>query len=109
MLKRTKLQAFLVLAAGALLGFAAASGRWRVGDAADAATHDARSANSHALKSRTAVADCCSEGATKGTLLAQGDTKKEAAPQTAPPGSPAATTTIDGRYLPNPPAKLAAR
>ncbi len=29
---------------------------------------------------------------------------KPANPQAAPPGSPAATATIDGRYLPNPPA-----
>jgi len=30
----------------------------------------------------------------------------QAAPPEAPPGSPAATTTIDGRYLPNPPEKF---
>src|SRR5262249_24152364 len=42
----------------------------------------------------------------KSTLLAQADPKKEGAPTTPPPGSPAATATIDGRYLPNPPEKF---
>src|SRR5437870_4923906 len=32
-----------------------------------------------------------------------GTTAAIAQPQTFPPGAPGATTTIDGRYLPNPP------
>jgi arylsulfatase A-like enzyme len=65
MFKRTRLLALGFLAAGALLGYLAATGNFRLNWWASAAEPEAK------------------------------------AP--APPGSPAATTTIDGRYLPPPP------
>jgi arylsulfatase len=73
MVKNPKLQMLLVLAAGALAGYAAATG--------------------------------------KIPSLLGADNGKTAEPNngqqiTGAPGSPAATTTIDGRYLPNPPAKF---
>jgi len=68
MLRKTKGQILLVLAAGALLGYGAATGSFRLGWAQDG--------------------------------------KKPAQPTTPLPGSPDATTTIDGKQLPPPPPKF---
>src|SRR6266850_2354621 len=75
MLKGAKLQAAIVLVAGSLLGYGAASGYLRLDSRADAAPQDAKA-------------------------------KAPAQPASGTPGSPSATTTIDGRYLPNPPSKF---
>jgi arylsulfatase len=73
MLKSTTVQALLLVAVGALLGYAAATGK-------------------------VAAVLRAAEGAV-GTPL-------NAEQTTGVPGSPSATTTIDGRYLPNPPPRF---
>lgn len=73
MFKSTRLVSLMVLAAGVLLGYLAASGKLPWNRPASAAEEDA---------------------------------KAPAKETTAPPGSPAATTTIDGKQLPPPPAKF---
>jgi arylsulfatase len=73
MLKSTTVQALLLVAVGALLGYAAATGR-------------------------VAALLRAAEGAADRPLNAE--------QTTGVPGSPSATTTIDGRYLPNPPPKF---
>jgi len=103
-MKNASIQAIVVLAAGALLGYVAASGSLRLSRSADAATVGAESGRS--ADSDPVIAACCMEGAAKGTLLAKADAEtpvKDAAP---PPGSPDATTTIDGKRLPPPDPKF---
>lgn len=70
MFKSTRFLSPIILAAGALLGYLAATGNVRLSLWASAAEQDA---------------------------------KAPAQQSAASPGSPGATTTIDGRYLPNPP------
>ncbi len=106
MLKNSKFQALIVLTAGALLGYAAASGHFRFDDSADAASPDRRTPAKSATQSSTETAACCSEGNAKGVLLAQADTKNGQQPKEPPPGSPAATRTIDGKQLPPPDQKF---
>ena len=98
MLKSPRFQALLVLAAGGLLGYAGASGRLRLNPFADAGPPAGRVGKNSAA----GPAECCAESDAKGILLAQADTKTPAERPAPAPGSPASTTTIDGRYLPNP-------
>jgi arylsulfatase len=86
MFKSTRVQALVVLGAGALLGYGAATGSFRLNRFTEAAPPEEQ-----ATDARAAEAD--------------------AAPASGPqvrgvPGSPSATTTIDGRYLPNPQPKF---
>jgi arylsulfatase len=86
MFKSTRVQALVILAAGALLGYGAATGGFRLNRLTEAAPPEAPAADARA-------AEAAAEPA--------------AGPQvTGVPGSPSATTTIDGRYLPNPPPKF---
>ena len=76
MLRESKVRMFAVLALGALGGYLAASGRLLPHPRAEAAPQDAKV-----------------------------QAKAPAQPPVTP-GSPSATTTVDGKYLPNPPAKF---
>src|SRR5581483_5724224 len=98
-MKNARLQAIVVLAAGALLGYVAASGNFRLSRNASAAPA-AAPADSFAAPSA-----CCMEGDAKEAWLAHADAETPAK-NAAPPGSPGATTTIDGKYLPNPAPKF---
>jgi arylsulfatase len=71
MLKRSRILTWLPVALGALIGYAAATGKYTLFVRAD-------------------------EG--------QKAAAKDATPPAGAPGSPSGTTSIDGRYLPNPPA-----
>src|SRR5262245_23226397 len=74
MLRNTRLQMMAVLAIGALGGYLAASGRLNPFQKADAAPTANRAETGSSEK-----ADCCSEGATRGQLLALANTKAAAA------------------------------
>src|SRR5262249_42501631 len=86
MLRSTKFHAVVFLAAGALLGYAAASGNFRLNRPADALPANPPSANRLADPSPLPVpaAPCCMEGNTKGILVAQAD--EAAAAQTQKDG-----------------------
>lgn len=96
MLRSPKFHALLVLAAGALLGYTAASGRLRLTDSADASSWDARFANGQAARTNAGTGECCSEGATRNILLAQGS---KAADKSGP-------YTLDRTTLPIPEPQL---
>lgn len=100
MFTRLRVQALLVLAAGALLGYVAAGGCFNFSPFADAAPPDTQAAGEQPPDG------CCPCGDEKGILVAQADAKEPPLPQRAPQapaaGAPDATRTIDGRYLPNP-------
>src|SRR5262249_25596839 len=104
---KSKLQMVMVLAAGSVLGYGAASGKFTLYPRASAST-GSQSETSCDNDSRSSSSVCSSEACTNGDLLAAGgDDQKPAGQQAAgAPGSPSATTTIDGRYIPNPPAKF---
>src|SRR6516165_7663936 len=104
----------MVLAAGGVLGYGAASGKLALYPRASASPRP-RDETSSAGDPRSSGAVCCAEACTKGDLLVRADSnaagdeqsagndQKPAGEQAAgAPGSPSATTTIDGRYLPNP-------
>ncbi len=80
MLKNTKVQMLLVLVAGASLGYAAASGKLNPFQRADAAPPRESSAGEQTKDSPAGdTFACCSEGASKGQLLALADPKVRAA------------------------------
>jgi arylsulfatase len=101
MFARSKLLALVVVVACGLLGYAAGTGQLHWSGPASAAPPAARIQTKDAV---TCENGCC-EGLAKGTLLARADEEsRPATEQPAPaPGSPSATRTLDGRYLPNPP------
>ncbi|HMF14957.1 MAG TPA: sulfatase-like hydrolase/transferase, partial [Gemmataceae bacterium] len=72
-MKRTTAQVLIFMAAGALLGYAAASERSRLTDSADAASPDRRGASKSAAQSTPETLACCSDA--RGVLLAQDETK----------------------------------
>src|SRR6266478_1366888 len=131
MLNNSKLHAITILALGGLLGYGAASGKldvFRHASAESTQRHVSslplvpkpelgnEEGHHSPLTTQLAGDSCCSEGATKGQLLALADVKADDDVKTAKPdkgnekspapGSPAATTTISGKYLPNAPPKF---
>jgi len=99
-MKNAGIQSIVVLAAGALLGYVAASGNLHLSRSADAATVGVDSGRS--ADSDPVIAACCMEGAAKDTLLVNADVQTQAKDAASTPGSPGATTTIDGKRLPPP-------
>lgn len=73
MLKSSKFQAILFLAAGALLGYGAASGNFRLNWAADAAPARSQTAISKPVEANPEQARCCMDGGKRGLLVAQAD------------------------------------
>jgi arylsulfatase len=89
---------------GGSLGYAAATNGW----ASDPQAGPRPAINNPAPVAPTA---CCLQGTRKQLLLAQAETNASkpsgGSDQTAgTPGSPSGTTTIDGKYLPNPATKF---
>src|SRR5260221_1365339 len=101
MVRNTKVLTWLFLAAVALAGWLAANGNLHLFPQASAARLNAAATNG-----MTGTSLCCAEGNTKAQLLAQADGKPATEQPTPPPGSPSATKTIDGSYLPPPPPKF---
>jgi arylsulfatase len=89
MFKNVRVQTFLVLAAGMLLGYAAASGNLRLSWSADAASASRHAPPQKGTDSTPALsgqpAGCCMEGNGKGILLAQAG-EAVAQKQVAPKG-----------------------
>src|SRR5262245_61430551 len=77
MLHNTRFQATLLVAAGALLGYLAASGGWRSNGQAEAATSRAEPAEPPAAPVVAAPAPCC-DGLDRIHLLAQAGPSQEA-------------------------------
>src|SRR5262245_24530994 len=75
MFRNTKLQAVVILAAGALLGYAAASGNFRLNRSADGSPARRPSATGLADSAPVPALDapCCVKGNAKGVLVAQTD------------------------------------
>ena len=83
MFKSAKFQAVVILAAGALLGYAAASGNLRLSRPADASPANSPTGSSRSADSSPAAAPaaaCCMEGADKGLLVARADKDAEPKP-----------------------------
>jgi arylsulfatase A-like enzyme len=70
MLKSTKFQAIVLVAVGALLGYAAASGTERWNRQAEAAPPSEPPQLAHSSPTELPSVDCCGEGSNKGELLA---------------------------------------
>jgi arylsulfatase len=103
MLQRTRVQVILALVAGGLVGYAAAAGDLGLNCWLHAAGFDSEKATE--VKSGNASSSdrcCCMEGGVKAELVAQANHSEAPTPSTTAVGSPGATITIDGRYLPNP-------
>ena len=76
MYRNTKFHTVVFLAAGALLGYAAASGNFRLNQPADASPANPPGASCRPAESSpapAAAAACCMEGVEKGLLVAQAD------------------------------------
>src|SRR6185437_5227876 len=80
MLKSTKIQMLLVLVVGASIGYAAASGKYNPFQKAEAAppSRSGLPSQTHVTQAED-TGDCCSDGASKGQLLAMADPKVKAA------------------------------
>jgi arylsulfatase A-like enzyme len=102
MLKSTSFQTLAVLTAGATLGYAAASGKLWLNRPALAAPAGLHAKCDAPLDSLATPGCCCTEANPKALLAAQAGTSATEEPNAPAPGSPGATTTIDGRHLPNP-------
>src|SRR4051794_3982544 len=80
MFQRTTVQAVVILAVGALLGYAAGTGKLNPFSKAEAAPSGETSAFNKSPESQTGDSPgCCSEGASKAQLLAMADPKVKAA------------------------------
>ncbi|HEV2971795.1 MAG TPA: sulfatase-like hydrolase/transferase [Pirellulales bacterium] len=110
-----KLRIVVFLAIGAVLGYVIAAAGPEVFSRSRAADATIDSVEGKANNSDNANRSVClTEAMPKGQLLAMADSTvsaTSAAPGGAPvvsgvPGSPSATTTIDGKYLPPPPPKF---
>jgi hypothetical protein len=117
MFRNTRVQMAAFFAVGALLGYLVASGGLNPFSRADANSPAAQPKSARPADPHNGDKPACCEDVTKAQLLARADEKPKsggdeknaarAAPETTgTPGSPNATTTIDGRYLPNPPAEF---
>ena len=89
MFKNGIVQIIAMLAIGSLLGFIAASGKLDVFRKANAAPSQSFVAARESSPNQAVAATCCSEGATKGELVAMADPK--AFPAAAQIAAPAAT------------------
>jgi arylsulfatase len=79
MLKNSKIQTIAVLAIGALLGYAAASGKLRVWVNANAGPPQQAAVEKASSSAKAATLTCCSEGLSKGQLVAMADPRVTAA------------------------------
>jgi arylsulfatase A-like enzyme len=80
MFKNTRLQMIVVLVIGGVVGYTAASGGFRLTRSADAAPPDPQAAKSQTVVLPGPGAACCSEGNSKGILLARADRLDDKAP-----------------------------
>jgi arylsulfatase A-like enzyme len=110
---RIKLQLVAMLAIGGAVGYVVAANHSELFSRTNAATHaDARGTAASPGDSAESSAVCLSEPTAKGQLLAMAEAPSAGGPSsdsvqtTGVLGSPSATTTIDGRYLPPPPPKF---
>jgi arylsulfatase len=82
-LKTSHIQALVILATGALLGYLAATGNFRLDRSAVAASSGSQAASDCTADLVDASALCCADGAEKATLLALADTAAAQAPSAA--------------------------
>src|SRR5262245_639808 len=116
MIRNTRMTPLAVLALGGLLGYLAASAKLNVLQDATAKLTQrpvTSTPRPSPLSPNSVIDSCCSEGATKGQILARADAiaDDDAKPdkpngKEAPPGSPAGTRSISGKQLPPPPQKF---
>jgi arylsulfatase A-like enzyme len=86
MLRNSKVQMMITLAIGGLLGYLAASGQLNVLRQANAGPPPHPGANEPTSSATAAAATCCSEGSTKGQLVALANPKAGAAANTQADG-----------------------
>jgi hypothetical protein len=112
MISNRKLEMVAVLAIGGFLGSLAASGRLQLSPGANAREPETSVGIKAAVAPESVATARGSQNPTKGQLVAMGNAKAADSPSGDQPttkptaGSPSGTTTIDGKYLPNPASKF---